>query len=786
MDSGLAVPARRSPPLPLAALAAAVAAAGLAVAGATARAATIVITGPLSVSTASSNEVQFSGTVAGIVPGTEADYIPLIQGLPPTSPLALQVNGTYTFDTVVPIGPGPPPGGFPPGFPYADFYSEPNRVMLPILAELLHAPSKAVIDRSKSFFWDLRGAGTVTIRPRGVPAELGVQLTEAGIDALEPAHLSSLPFPDLPAFNAALFDAYAGRAQAVETSTGFFNPDKTCVPLSDVPEFAATPEFRELVFTKALPQLMTYALFRSIPWPTWPICVQQWNLLALDHYEVCFGRVDGELTDVALASVDDVDLGVDTTHETVTAEVELGRVDQTVEGKLAGAFIRWRDGSFACTTRDLLVQQVADETLASDPALAALTTCSGLRADATQIANAVPAEFDFTASSEPEEFDTHDDAVGRFVVPVAGRTTESSHGACAQAFINTDVERLLSLYYAPLEDALEAAWFGGAPESSHAKALDLLLTTAEHGTFDDALDHELTTIVTSGGVASKPGFGALDGAYFVFDTDAALKPAFTVATVPPVWIAPGSIGDLPWSADGGCAHLSNRHLFDLSFATSTGALNQVLRELSASGRLRFALPQVQSAAVGAVVAAIDPSISPAAVQVDIEPTLAPFTWMPPDPQGVESGFAEIAYHLHDLLGTVTDTGAGRTVLRFRIDFLEPALDLSFNGTLGADFLVAALTGAHFAVTILDTDLASCPMQPHDASGLTSCDRLTEAALALVLRGTVEDAMIDVLSDYPAPQFFDAQGYAGIQQQIKNADRYQWDQYIVLYGVIPAP
>jgi hypothetical protein len=643
-----------------------------------------------------------------------------------------------------------------------------------------------VIDRSKTYFWDLRGAGDVNVRPRGFPVDLGVQLTESGVDALEPAHLSSLPFPDLATFNLSLFDAHAGRAQSVETSTGFFNPDKACVPLSDVPEFAATPEFGELVTTKVVPQLLGYLWARSVPLPTWPICVQKGNVLNKRHYEVCFGRVDGELTDAELSGVGKVDLGVDTTHETITAEVELGRVDQTIEGRLGGVFIRWSDGPLACLSRGALVQQVADETLASDPALAELTTCSGLRADATQITNVVPGEFDFTASSEPEQFDTHDVFIGRFVLPVAGRRNESSHGTCAEAFINADVERLLDLYYSPLEDALGAAWFGGAPDSSHAKALDLLLTTAEHGTFDGALDHELTTIATGGGVASKPGFGVLDGAYFAFDTDAALWPTFALTLVPPVWVEPEPIGDLPWSADGGCAHTSNRHLFDLSFGTTTGALNQVLRELSASARLRFALPQVQAAAVGAVVAAIDPSITATAVQVDIEPTLAPFTWMPPDPQGVDTGYAEIAYHLHDLRATVTDTGAGRTVLRFRIDFLDAALQLSFDETLGTDFLAVDLGGVHFAVTILETDLAGCPMQPHDATGVVTCDRLTEAALALVLRGTIEDTMIDLLSDYPAPQFFDAQGYADVQQHIKNADKYQWEQYIVLYGLIPAP
>ncbi|MFO1200794.1 MAG: hypothetical protein U1E86_27905, partial [Burkholderiaceae bacterium] len=75
----------------------------------------------------------FTGSVAGIAAGQESDYRVYVQGVSGT----LQASGSgFTFQIEVPVGPDPG-AGFDSGFPYEAFYLQPNRVVLPIVAELV-------------------------------------------------------------------------------------------------------------------------------------------------------------------------------------------------------------------------------------------------------------------------------------------------------------------------------------------------------------------------------------------------------------------------------------------------------------------------------------------------------------------------------------------------------------------------------------------------------------------------------------------------------------------------
>jgi hypothetical protein len=755
--------------------------ASLGFAGVAAAAARVAFAGPQDV-TVGASTVSFQGAASGIAAGTEADYVASIQGIPAA---ALTPNGAggHTFSVSVPIGPTPPLGGFPDGFPYVEFYTEPNRVMLPIVVELYHIPTGAVVDRDKAYFWDLRFAGALRrSAARGIIEDIGVQITEAGVDALEPAHLSTLPQPDLASFNETLFSLYPEPEQSVGTDTSILSNNRVCVGLDKVPQFAQTTEFRTLLLPQVALAYFGYQVARSQGLPTFNLCVKKPGARKLANYEVCFGRLDGTLTDVELRDVAAVDLEVDRSRDRLSAEVSLGRVDQTVDVRLHDVSIRWNQGLPTCAPRPAV--SFTDASVDGDPALAALTTCTALRADALSAAATRPLGLPFAAAGDPELFDVHDAGGTDFRVPLLARDLDLGAGACAQAFVSPDVRTLLRGYYTPLEEALAEAWLDGSPDSQHARALDLLLTTAEHGAFDAPLDHELASEVVSVGAATLPGGNPVDGAYVRMATDAILKPASAVAAIPQNWVQPAPIGPLPWSDDGRCAHATNRVPFDAAFITTTGALNQVLRELSATARLNLAAPPALSFAVGAALAAIDPSVAPGSVQVTIDPVVAPFTWMMPDPQGRDAGFADVAYHLRDVHVTVVEVGgAGRELLRFRLDFLDPALQLSFGADAGADFLDAALGRMLLVATIVKHDLANLTMQPHDAKGDKSVERALEAALSLLFRPLMEETMVGLLSDYPAPQFFDAQGEATVPAQLDTKDRYQWQQYIVLYGDI---
>jgi hypothetical protein len=739
----------------------------------------VSFTGPQDV-TVGASTVSFLGAASGIAAGTEADYIASIQGIPAVS-LTPDGNGGHTFSVSVPIGPTPPLGGFPDGFPYIEFYTEPNRVMLPIVVELYHIPSAAVVDRDKAYFWDLRFAGNLRrSAARGITETLGVQITEAGIDALEPAHLSTLPQPDLASFNEALLSLYPAPEQSVATNTSIFSNGRVCVGLDQVPQFAATTEFRALLVPQVVAAYIGYQIARSQGAPTFNLCVKKREFFKLANYEVCVGRVDGTLTDVELQEVSAVDLAVDRSRDRLSADVSLGRVDQTVEARLRDVSIRWRQGFPTCAPRPSA--PVSDASVDGSPELAALTTCAGLRADALSAATTRAIGMPFAAASDPETFDTHDAGGTEFRVPLLARDLDVGTGTCAQAFVSPDVKTLLRGYYTPLEEAFADAWLDGSPDSQHARALDLLLTTTEHGTFDAPLDHELVSLVDAAGAVALGGGTPVDGAFVRLETDAVVRPASAVVAVPQNWVHPAPIGPLPWSDDGACAHATNRDAFDVAFITTTGALNQVLRELSATARLNVSAGPALSAAVGAALAAIDPSVAPGSVQVTIDPVVAPFTWMNPDPQGRDAGFADIAYHLRDVRVTVVEVGgAGRELLRFRLDFLDPDLQLSFGADPGSDFLDASLGRMLLVATIVNHDLANLTMQPHDAKGDKSVERALEAALSLLFRPLLEETMTGLLSDYPAPQFYDAQGEATAPAQLGNKDKYQWQQYVVLYG-----
>lgn len=74
--------------------------------------------------------------------------------------------------------------------------------------------------------------------------------------------------------------------------------------------------------------------------------------------------------------------------------------------------------------------------------------------------------------------------------------------------------------------------------------------------------------------------------------------------------------------------------------------------------------------------------------------------------------------------------------------------------------------------------------PHTVDFVLSCDRGVELLATVVLRGIVEDIMLDLLSDYPAPQFFDAQGEAASPFQVRNLGAYTFENRITLYGRFP--
>ena len=299
----------------------------------------------------------FSGSVAGVPAGQESDYRVYVQGVAGT----LQASGAgFTFQIEVPVGPDPG-AGFDSGFPYDAFYLEPNRVVLPIVAELYRISTDTVVDRFKGFVRDLRLDGGTNFAALALLRErLAAQITSRGVDRLEPTLLSALPHPSRAAFNARLDALYTARHQELETPTGFFGADKVCLPLEDVEDlFAGTETFTNLKILAGA-QYLAYQVAKSQGLPGAPFCVKDKSFAKAKHWEVCVGRLEGDLTSVAVKGPP-TRVGLEPTSAGLDLAVTFGKVEQRVDVKLRDVSIRWRDNPFCLTTRP--AGSIADDVL---------------------------------------------------------------------------------------------------------------------------------------------------------------------------------------------------------------------------------------------------------------------------------------------------------------------------------------------------------------------------------------------------------------------------------------
>src|SRR5262249_39424935 len=107
-------------------------------------------------------------------------------------------------------------------------------------------------------------------------------------------------------------------------------------------------------------------------------------------FEVCVGRIEGEITDLATAGILAVNLSYGpgilnaSAIDDLLADVDLGSIDATIEGRLRDVFIRWSKTPLGCSPTLMPLPQ---ETLSETELLATAgreewATCEKLRASA--------------------------------------------------------------------------------------------------------------------------------------------------------------------------------------------------------------------------------------------------------------------------------------------------------------------------------------------------------------------------------------------------------------------
>jgi len=755
-----------------------------------ARAQSIAVPGPSELTPAMGDVIQFVGSVSGLPVGREDEYDAYVQGVPALR--TTTASGSFEYEAAVPVGPTTL-GGFEPEQLYTDFFGQPYRIALPFMVELYHVPTRTLVDRKKTSNWDLRlGQGTNT-QALGDKEKLGVQLSTRGVDALEPWFHSMLPPPDVGTFNANLNGLFTDPHQEYATETDYFSfGTKTCLRMKSVASlFKNTAEFRELLIVAGVQYAGYLAAKAGGVIPTQPFCVKRADFMNPRYWEVCVGRLDGDLSRAALTGgVTAVDLGVGI--DALTASVDLGGINQKVDVKLRDVFIRWK-GNPACLLRATLRRTLDDSTITDDPARNAWATCSDTNARANRATPRIPIDLLLSDNLEPELFDIHDGGNAGFTVPSGARRPSYAGGTCGQPFIDSSVEELLNQYYAPLEATLVSTWLDQSPLSDVALSMDSLLSPFEHGTYDAPLDHTITTEQRRAGTTALGNGDPVDGAWFEMRTDAELKPEFAVAAAQSTFVRPPA-REVPWSVDGLSPH-RNQRAFDVMFSITTGALNQVLRERMGTELMNFTItPGPGDPTLGQILAAADPvglaPLTSPTVEWRVTPTMAPFTWMTTDPEGTPQ--APVVYHLNDLQIDAVEPGAGSDpdilLLRLKLDFLDPDFGLAMTGTLGSTYLSPTLSsGAAFAVTVAENNLPGCPRQMHISKFVTNpCEPDLERLATDTLRATVETMLEDLLSSYPAPQFFDAQGKLPVTFQLEQQGVFKLENRITFYANVATP
>jgi hypothetical protein len=160
-----------------------------------------------------------------------------------------------------------------------------------------------------------------------------------------------------------------------------------------------------------------------------------------------------------------------------------------------------------------------------------------------------------------------------------------------------------------------------------------------------------------------------------------------------------------------------------------------------------------------------------------------------DPPGGVPGLTRVGYHLYELRLDAVEPGVGGApdtqLLRLKLDALDPNLTLHFSGTEGNPFLLPRLSSNPlFVATVAVNNLPGCPMVPHINTFNASCDRAVEVLATLLLRAPTLALMQELLSQYPAPQFYDSQGRSIAPAQIRPVSSYKDSNRITLYGKLP--
>jgi hypothetical protein len=774
--------------------------------------------------------VVVRGAMVGIPAGAASDYRVLLNGFGTIA--AGGGGGIASFSYALPIGPLPPLGmaGWPSWVPYVNQFTNTEAILLPILAELYHIPSQTVVARSRVVLIDKRWDDDMNMHAAGALSDsLAFELTEAGIDALEDPHASSLPQPGLADFNDDLTSEFAGHTRALAPDTSFGSATKVCVGAEAEPMLTATAAYTNafvdagaaygvyraakeacdnanpndlLALLPGIGALGAVAAHAAACALKTTSCVRE--LPRNDRFEVCVGEVEGVGDSLAVANVQSVDLTL-ADYAAVEASNVLGRVDGTIDVTLKDLSIRWDVEHTGCSLRPERTMTETDRL--SVTAVAAWSSCPALTADAVSAESLDVQAYTAVPGSNPETLDV---VAGLAPDPLfelnIDRSTDVGTGTCSEDFVSADVERVLEDFYTPMREAVDATWDADNPATQQAAGLDLLLSRFETGHFGDMPDVVLDLAIHD----IESAEDRLQGQY---NSEAHIDPSEVVFANSEFVYSPPS--GFPCTTNlfpfgGGCTHSTNYYgaPFDASYSLTTGMLNQVIGQRYGTSHLFRALslscddiglpvgcaPNDEPVLDGTTLASLHSAfagLGATQVAIELAPTMVPFTWIHPDPPTVgQAGRADLTYQLGqyqvDFIGDLPGPDGTTLWLSLIVDFFAPGLELDVARAQDSNKIAADLgENRVWHYTIVKSQLAGCPLIPRTnlPAGYVPppCEGDVTAAISGLVEPVLAEALHALVSQHPAPQMFDAFGEASRAKQFDQTDRFQDGQVITLYG-----
>jgi len=557
-------------------------------------------------------------------------------------------------------------------------------------------------------------------------------------------------------------------------------------------------------------------------------CVREFP--TFPRMELCARTLRGTSRSLSIVGLGAIDLQMGTTLDVSPPNLLALNTLRTPTGVLDGSatdlFFRYsHDPSRACLNSNTTFRPVKNLPANQIPATSTMDSfrsCSGITINATNATQAVGSTFEFRAetgnNTNPERHRVeHLTSPNRIFTLSASTSKDAYKGLCNRNGFKSGADALAEKFFNRMRNSLDTAWKRDDPQTQQANALDLVFSKWETGIFGDlnlagtptGADHVLTHNYNL--LASKT---LTERLFLRYDTSS----LSTVGSNATNFVDSKAENVTCQHINDPCRNNRNRfgNLFDVSYTVSTAALNDVLRRLGVTNLLTLDWqPTYEEIGIvpppgslltdiallnGTTLAQIDPAfvaLGNSTATLRFTPTIYPSTYINPEPPPtVPEGTENLTYNLPqykmELVATAPGPFGDGKWLDAVIDFHDPELDLRLASGPSVDRIIPTLSSQRSArATVLRHSFPSCPIgplvapvqlpPPNPVIPHPTCGDQLAASLFNRFRTILTDRLTYMLSRFPAPVLFNANGQGQPTIVVNATDRFQWVNNITFYG-----